>query len=95
MHASAALQMLLQLYTALLRPSCSLLHIYQPPSHPLYLMQVVVSTCNGSGEARLEDQQFRIVVLDEASQVGWEVVQAVGSCWRLSVCRLASTALCN
>ncbi|PRW21033.1 regulator of nonsense transcripts 1 (RENT1) [Chlorella sorokiniana] len=29
---------------------------------------VVVSTCNGSGESRLEGQRFRIVVLDEASQ---------------------------
>lgn len=37
---------------------------------PLTLQQVVVSTCNGSGESRLEDQRFRIVVLDEASQVG-------------------------
>lgn len=37
---------------------------------------MVVSTCNGSGEARLEGQQFRIVVLDEASQVGWVAVQA-------------------
>ena len=31
---------------------------------------VVVATCNGAGEARLARQAFRIVVLDEASQVG-------------------------
>lgn len=40
--------------------------------HPTSLLprcaQVVVATCNGAGEARLEGLLFRIVVLDEASQ---------------------------
>jgi superfamily I DNA and/or RNA helicase len=31
-------------------------------------LQVVVATCNGAGEGRLEGRRFRIVVLDEASQ---------------------------
>jgi regulator of nonsense transcripts 1 len=30
--------------------------------------QVVVSTCAGAGEARLDPLRFRVVVLDEASQ---------------------------
>lgn len=43
-----------------------------------------MATCNGAGEARLEGQRFRIVVLDEASQVSgcvcegdWEGVRVV------------------
>lgn len=45
-----------------------------------------MSTCNGSGEARLEGQQFRIVVLDEASQVG----DRAGGCraWLLPLLQL-------
>ena len=49
-----------------------------PPFSRPAPLQVVVSTCNGSGEARLEGQKFRIVVLDEASQVGWG---GVGGGW--------------
>jgi regulator of nonsense transcripts 1 len=44
------------------------------PTHDLTLanlllrLQVVVCTCNGAGDARLQDLTFRIVALDEASQ---------------------------
>lgn len=31
-------------------------------------LQVVVCTCNGAGDARLQEMHFRVVVLDEASQ---------------------------
>jgi regulator of nonsense transcripts 1 len=31
-------------------------------------VQVIVTTCNGAGERRLQRQSFRVVVMDEASQ---------------------------
>ena len=35
---------------------------------PCAALQVVVCTCNGAGDSRLQEQSFRVVVLDEASQ---------------------------